>query len=298
MAARGYRRRDRAAILLLLTFKSRPGFWRLLAKRLPRVSVVTPAHNTRRGHAHFVSRLLQCAVFLGVFSTAYAGNNEAIARIPRGAAIVFYGDSITARGDSTDGWIRLMRRKFSRELGRPDIRLINAGRGGTVADDLLASLQAEFPEPPFIAVVGIGINDVARDDGSSRSEGAKKYGASLRSIIQRLAQAGGRVLIWSPVVLGEEHRGANGTDALVDLYVSSGAEAAKAEGVRFVDTRSSFFAYKAASASNGMKPPQLTSDGLHLNAAGNRFLFELIFTELVAVAERAPSANPHEKSGG
>ena len=265
---------------------------------LPHVSVVIPTHNSRRGYLQFVSHLLHGAVFLILLSTAYAVDQAATAKIPRGAAIVFYGDSITARGDTADGWIELMRRKFSRELGRPDVRLINAGRGGTVADDLLTSLEAEFPEPAFITVVGIGINDVARDSGTSRSDGPERYGARLRCIIKRLTQSGARVLIWSPVVLGEEPRGDNGKDALVDFYVSSAAEAAKAEGVRFVDARSRFFAHKAASASNGMKPPQLTSDGLHLNAAGNRFLFELVSRELIAVSEQAPSANPREKPGG
>jgi lysophospholipase L1-like esterase len=242
----------------------------------------------------FVSRLIACAVLAGLLSTAHAVPSEAIARIPRGAVVVFYGDSLTARGDDADGWVSLLRRKFSRELGRPDIRLINAGRGGTVADDLLASLQAEFPKPVLVAVVGIGINDVARDVERPPSGGAERYGATLRSIARRLTQSGARVLIWSPLVLGEEPRGANGKDDLADLYVSSAAEAAKAEGVRFVDARSSFFAHKAASASSATMQPPLTSDGLHLNAAGNRFLFELIFAELVAVAGQAPAAAPRQ----
>lgn len=262
------------------------------------VGALAPRCNSRTDSLRCLSCLLIVAVSMSMLSAAHAVTSETIARVPRGAVFLFYGDSLTARGDNHDGWIKLLRRKFAEDLRRPDIRLINAGRGGSGASDLLELLQADFPGQPFVAVVGIGINDVARDAGISQSSGPQKYGATLRSILSRLTRSGAKVLVWSPVVFGENERGGNERDDMIDAYVSSAAEAAKAEEVRFVDTRSSFFAHKAVSASNGMKPPQFTSDGLHLNAAGNRLLFELLFAELNAVAEQAPSANPCEKPGG
>jgi lysophospholipase L1-like esterase len=259
---------------------------------IPLLSVVFPTHNPRVDYVRCLLFLLVSAMAIGLLSTAHGVTSETTGQIPRGAIFVFYGDSLTARGDNDDGWIRTLRRKFAEDLRRPDLRLINAGRGGSGATDLLHLLQADFPDQPFVAVVGIGINDALRDGGNSRASGPHKYGKTLRSIVRRLTRAGAKVLVWSPVAFGENQRGANEKDAVVDAYVSSAAEAAKAEGVSFVDARNAVFAHKAASASSASGQAQLFSDGLHLSAAGNMFLSELIFSEIMKVVGEGPTTVP------
>lgn len=206
---------------------------------------------------------------------------------------MFYGDSITARGDNDDGWIQWLRRKFARELGRPDIRLINAGRGGAVANDLLSMLQSEFPRRPLIAVVGIGINDALIAGENSRAVKAEYFQAAMQQIIRRLTALNAHVLIWSPLVSGENDRGDNEKDAVIDAYGSAAQRAARSEGARFVDTRSAFFEYRNTEASDAGAPPELTLDGLHLNARGNAFLAELIYSQLMDLARHASTSGAH-----
>ena len=162
--------------------------------------------------------------------------------VPRGATIAFYGDSITARGDQADGWIRLIRHRFARDLWRPDIKLVNAGRGGMVTADLLTALQEPLPRQLHIAVVGIGINDVLRNDGNSQEKSVVEYETILQLVIRRLAQQGSRVLVWPPLVNGERERGANDKDSLIDAYTAVAERVARAEGAGFVDARTAFFA--------------------------------------------------------
>jgi len=240
----------------------------------------------------FSSRRRCCYSALALLSgaVALAEDQVGMPHVPRGATIVFYGDSITARGDQADGWIRLIRHRFARDLRRPDIKVVNAGRGGMVAADLLTVLQEPLPRQPHLAVVGIGINDVLRNDGNSQEKSVEEYETILRLIIRRLVQQGSRVLVWPPLVYGESEQETSGKDSLIDAYASVAERVTRAEGAGFVHARSALLAARRSEPANAGNSNKLTVDGLHLNAAGNTLLGDLIYSQLME-AMKEPLGN-------
>lgn len=240
----------------------------------------------------FLRSVLCGALVLGALSDAYASNDGPSSLAPRGSLIVFYGDSITRRGDESGGWIKIIRERLARDLGRRDLRLVNAGQCGATAEELAAMLQGEFPQRPQAAVVCIGVNNVRfRDSGDPRS--LTSYTDALAEIVDRLRQTGAEVIVIPPLLYGEGPRGSNSRDRELDAYARAAALVAEKRGVRFVDARSAFFLNLEQAGANNGRRDALTVDGLHLSPAGNRVLADVVYPELVSFlpATKSRSAN-------
>ena len=253
------------------------------------VSVVIPTHNPRMD---YLARVLCAALVLSALSDAYAADAFSIQLAARGSLAVFYGDSITRRGDESGGWIKVMRERFTRDLGRRDIRLINAGKCGLTTGELAAMLRGEFPQRPQAAVVCIGVNDVRfQDRGDPRS--LTSYTEALVEIVDRLRQTGAEVIVMPPLLYGEGPRGSNSRDRELDAYSHAAALVAEKRGARFVDARTAFFLNLEKTGANNGRRDALTVDGLHLSPAGNRVLADVIYPELVSFlpATKDRSAN-------
>jgi lysophospholipase L1-like esterase len=201
--------------------------------------------------------------------------------IPRGSLIVFYGDSITRRGDESGGWIKIIRERLARDLGRRDLRLVNAGQCGATAEELAAMLQGEFPQRPQAAVVCIGVNDVLFRNGAD-PQSLTNYTDALAEIVDRLRRTGAEVIVMPPLLYGEAPRGSNSRDRELDAYAHAAALVAEKRGVRFVDARTAFFLNLEQTGANNGRSDPLTVDGLHLSSAGNRVLADVVYPELVS----------------
>ena len=190
--------------------------------------------------ALFFRRVLRAALVLSALSDAYAADAFSSPLAARGSLAVFYGDSITRRGDESGGWIKVMRERFTRDLGRRDIRLINAGKCGLTTGELAAMLRGEFPQRPQAAVVCIGVNDVRfQDRGDPRS--LTSYTEALVEIVDRLRQTGAEVIVMPPLLYGEGPRGSNSRDRELDAYSHAAALVAEKRGPRLHGIRAWIF---------------------------------------------------------
>ncbi|MFO0427428.1 MAG: GDSL-type esterase/lipase family protein [Planctomyces sp.] len=186
--------------------------------------------------------------------------------------IVFLGDSITQAGDAEGGYVDLFRKAI--QLRRPDsgIKVIGAGISGNRVPDIQKRLDKDvLSHHPNIVVIYIGINDVwhsLNGKGTSTAD----YEAGLRDVIGRCQTAGARVIVATPSVIGEKTDGTNKLDAMLEEYSEISRRVAAATGASVVDLRKSFLSqlkeYNLAGESSGV----LTSDEVHLNAEGNRFV--------------------------
>jgi lysophospholipase L1-like esterase len=134
---------------------------------------------------------------------------------------------------------------------------------------------------PTICVIYIGINDVwhlERDRGTSKQD----YAAGLDDVLARLKAANVRAILCSPSVIGEKAAGENKLDALLDDYTALSRAAAEKHGVQFFDLRARFFAHLKEANKENAERNVLTTDGVHLNAAGNRFVAEQMLAALGA----------------
>lgn len=237
-------------------------------------------------------RVLCGALVLSALSDACAADAPSSPLGARGSLIVFYGDSITRRGDEPGGWIKIIRERFARDLGRRDIRLVNAGKCGLTTGELAAMLRGGFPQRPQAAVVCIGVNDVRfRDNGDPRS--LTRYRDALAQIVDQLRRTGAEVIVMPPLFYGEGPRGSTSRDRELDAYSHAAALVAEKRGARFVDARTALFLNLEQAGANNGRSDALTVDGLHLSPAGNRVLADVIYPELVSFlpATKDRSAN-------
>lgn len=242
--------------------------------------------------ASLARHVLCGGLVLGALSDACASKEGSTPLAPRGSLVVFYGDSITRRGDDVGGWIKIIRERFARDLQRRDIRLVNAGRCGATAEELTAMLRAEFPQRPQVAVVCIGVNDARfRERGDARS--LSSFAVTLAEIVDRLKRTGAEIIVVPPLLYGEGPRGSNARDPELDAYAHATALVAEDCGIRFVDARSAFFSRLDQTGPNNGRRRALTVDGLHLSAAGNRVLADVVYPELVSLfpANKTRGAN-------
>ena len=210
------------------------------------------------------------------------------AQLKDGETIVFLGDSITAQGVGEKGYVTLFRQAI--EKSRPDsgIKVIGAGIGGNKVPNLEARLDKDvLSHKPDAVVIYIGINDVWH---STRGEGTEiaTFETGLRSLIKRCNDAGARVVLSTPSVIGEKYDGSNDLDKMLNKYTAVSRSVAMETGATLLDLRAVFIAnlkeYNTANESQGI----LTTDGVHLNDAGNRFVAVRMLEAVGEIATRKP----------
>ena len=225
------------------------------------------AHDIRLGASSFL-------VLLVAGLPPSAARAVAAEGLKKGERIVFLGDSITQAGATAGGYVTLAREALAKKYPDLGIEVLGAGISGNRVPDLEARLDRDVLEKkPTLVVIYIGINDVwhsLQNRGTSKAD----FEQGLRRIIQRIQDADARVILCTPSVIGEKYDGSNQLDTMLDEYSQISCTIAAETHSRLLDLRRQFVAHlKAANKENADKKI-LTTDGVHLNSAGNQFLAE------------------------
>jgi lysophospholipase L1-like esterase len=216
------------------------------------------------------------AVFLLFLPGLLAGTGRvpAAEALRKAERIVFLGDSITQAGAAPRGYVTLVREALAKQYADRGIEVIGAGISGNRVPDLEARLDRDVLEKkPTLVVIYIGINDVwhsLQNRGTSKPD----FEQGLRRIIKRLQDAGARVILCTPSVIGEKHDGSNPLDAMLDEYSQISRTVAAETHSRLLDLRRQFVAHLKARNRENADKSVLTDDGVHLNSAGNQFVAE------------------------
>ncbi len=225
---------------------------------------------------------------LGAAMTLFASSGALSAAEPlkKGDRIVFLGDSITQAGAAPGGYVSLVKDALAKQKPELEIEVIGAGISGHKVPDLEKRLERDVLEKkPTIVAIYIGINDVWH---SQNNNGTPKdaYDQGLRRLIERIQKVGARTILCTPSVIGEKTDGSNKLDAMLDEYSQISRNVAKDAGVQLLDLHQQFRDHlKQHNAANAEKNV-LTTDGVHLNAAGNRFVADRVL-EAVGVDQPA-----------
>lgn len=191
-----------------------------------------------------------------------------------GDRVVFFGDSITEAAVEPEGYITELGTLLRAKLPEAKIELLGAGISGNRVPDLQARIERDvLAKQPTVVVIYIGINDVWHSQ-SGRGTPKDAYAAGLRQLVERLRTAKARVLLCTPTVIGEKRSGTNKLDAMLDEYAALSRQVATTTGAQLLDLRALFVAHLQEHNAADAKQGVLTSDGVHLNAAGNRFVAE------------------------
>jgi lysophospholipase L1-like esterase len=198
--------------------------------------------------------------------------------LKKGDRIVFLGDSITQAGAGPKGYVTLIREELERKHPDLGVEVIGAGISGNKVPDLQRRLDRDvLPRKPTVVVLYIGINDVWHGEKDpARGTPKDRYEAGLKDLIGRIKDAGARVVLCTPSVIGEKKNGENSLDSKLDEYADVSRTVARETKVHLCDLRKAFQDYLKDHNPQDRERGVLTGDRVHLNDAGNRFVAETI----------------------
>ncbi len=168
----------------------------------------------------------------------------------------------------------MTRRNIAKKYPDLGIEVIGAGISGNRVPDLEARLDRDVIEKkPTLVVIYIGINDVWHSQ-NGRGTSKADFEQGLRRIIKRIQEAGARVILCTPSVIGEKHDGSNALDGMLEEYSQISRTVAAETHSRLLDLRKQFVGHLKANNKENTDKNVLSTDGVHLNSDGNRFVAE------------------------
>jgi lysophospholipase L1-like esterase len=195
---------------------------------------------------------------------------------------VFLGDSITEAGAGEKGYVTLIRQALDEKQKELGIEVIGAGISGNKVPDLQRRVEKDVIEKkPTVVVIYIGINDVWHGEANPANGTSKeKFVEGLKEVIGKCTAAGARVVLCTPSVIGEKLEGGNKLDPQLDEFSELGRKLAAELKIPLCDLRAEFIAHLKANNSENKESGILTSDRVHLNDAGNRFVADVMLKSL------------------
>jgi isoamyl acetate esterase len=230
-------------------------------------------------------RPVLAVVCLAVFAVGLAtAADSPTVSLHKGDRIVFLGDSITAGGVSPKGYVTLIKKALEEKHNDLGIEVIGAGVSGNKVPDIQGRLEKDvLSKKPTIVVIYIGINDVWHGEmDPAKGTSKENYEAGLRDVIKRCQEAGARVILCTPSVIGEKNDGSNTNDAKLDEYAEISRKVAKDLKASVCDLRKEFQAFEKDHNADNKDHGVLTGDRVHLNDAGNQFVADAILKSLGA----------------
>lgn len=213
----------------------------------------------------------------GVLAFAAQGQSAPVA-LKTGDRIVFLGDSITQAGVGPKGYVTLVQQELDKKLGGAPkpmaTEVIGAGISGNKVPDLEKRLERDvLSKKPTVVVIYIGINDVWHGESDpARGTMPDRFESGLAGIVDRIQASGARVILATPTAIGEKVDSGNKLDKKLDQYADITRALAKTKKTGLCDLRKAFHDYLQKSNPTNKESGILTSDRVHLNDAGNRFV--------------------------
>lgn len=210
------------------------------------------------------ARMAGVAVASVVLGSAILGHSEELG-IKAGEQIVAIGDSITQAG----GYLRDMDTVFEKQY--PDLKIpkiINVGISGQKAENLVERFDRDVVQKkPAIVTLSIGINDVWHRLGAPHDENVlKAYKANVSKMVDMAQAAGIRVVLVAPTIIHEDV--ANEGNKRLAMYVDAMKQIAAEKKCSLANLYDIFMQAVAKKPADA-KGNAFTSDGVHMNAAGD-----------------------------
>lgn len=188
--------------------------------------------------------------------------------------VVFFGDSITQAAIKPGGYITMLQEALIGAGKGDEFELIGAGISGNKVPDLQKRLEKDvLSKKPNLVFIYIGVNDVwhfAKHNGNGTPK--DQYEAGLNDLISRIKKTGAKVVLCTPAAIGEKKDNTNSQDTLLNVYSDLSRKVAKDTKVPLCDLRKAFITYLGSNNHENSDKNILTSDGVHLNIAGNAFV--------------------------
>jgi isoamyl acetate esterase len=187
--------------------------------------------------------------------------------------IVFFGDSITEMGVQPEGYITRLGQLFKDKNLDKNYELIGAGIGGNKVYDLYLRLEDDvLSKKPDAVVIWVGVHDVWHKKLAQTGTDPDKFEKFYEALIRKFKERNITVLLTTPAAIGERSDCSNEMDGDLNRYASIIRNLAAKNNCTLVDLRKDFMDYLKTNNPENKDRGILTTDGVHLNAAGNNFV--------------------------
>lgn len=222
-----------------------------------------------------------CAALFSVSLLNFVQADELVP-LKKGERIVFLGDSITQGGVGPKGYVTKIKEELQSKHKDLDIEVIGAGISGNKVPNLQSRVDKDvIAKKPTIVYIYIGINDVWHGEKDpARGTTPEKFEAGLKEVIGKCTDAGAKVILCTPTVIGEKKAGANSLDAKLDEYAGISRKVAAELKIPLCDLRKAFADYLKDNNPDDKEKGILTGDRVHLNEAGNKLVAETMLKML------------------
>ncbi len=196
--------------------------------------------------------------------------------------IIFFGDSITQAGVKEGGYITLMNNDLKSKGLSDTYELVGAGIGGNKIYDLYLRMEEDvLMQNPDVVVVFVGVNDVWHKASHGTGTDADKFELFYKAVITKLHAQNIKVLLCTPGGIGEKTDFSNQQDGDINHYSNIIRKLGAENDCEVIDLRKEFLAYNLKHNTENNDRGILTSDRVHLNEFGNKFVAEKMWESLI-----------------
>jgi lysophospholipase L1-like esterase len=223
-----------------------------------------------------MKRIVAYVAFIILISTAVAFSFQKKTRV------IFFGDSITQMGLNTNGYITLLRDSLNKTGLSSQFELLGSGIGYNKVYDLYLRMDSDvMVKNPDIVFIWIGVNDVGHKRSMGTGTDADKFEKFYEAIIKKMQAKNIQLVLCTPSSIGERTDFTNNDDGELNYYSNIIRNLAKKFNCGLVDFRKDFHEYVLNHNPSNKDRGILTTDGIHLNETGNRFVAVKFFETLV-----------------
>ena len=196
--------------------------------------------------------------------------------------IVFFGDSITQAGANPGGYIRVLDTLLRNKGVADKYELVGAGIGGNKIYDLYLRMEDDvLVKNPDVVVVWVGVNDVWHKASYGTGTDPDKFEKFYNAVVKKLQSKNIKVYLTTPSTIGEKTDNSNQQDGDLNQYSNIIRRIAANNNCGIIDLRKRFLEYNVANNPDNKESGILTTDRVHLNAKGNKFVAEKMMEVLM-----------------
>ena len=197
--------------------------------------------------------------------------------------VVFFGDSITQMGVNPGGYITLLQDSLKKKGLSSEFELIGSGIGYNKVYDLYLRMDSDvLLKGPDRVFIWIGVNDVGHKRSMGTGTDADKFKRFYEAIINKMQAKNIQITLCTPASIGERKDYTNSDDGELNYYSNIIRNLAAKFNCGLVDFRKDFHEYVVSHNPDNKDKGILTTDGIHLNEAGNRFVAAEFFESITA----------------
>jgi len=195
--------------------------------------------------------------------------------------VVFFGDSITEAGVKPTGFITKITGQLKQKGLDNNYELLGAGIGGNKVYDLYLRMDDDvLAKSPDMVVIWVGVNDVWHKKTYGTGTDADKFEKFYNAIIKKLQAKNIKVFICTPAAIGEKTDFSNELDGDLNKYAGIIRNIAKNNNCPLIDLRKMTLDYNLKNNTDNKDRGILTTDGVHLNDAGNNAVADIMYNAL------------------